>query len=189
MDDAMDTVAILDALQKTLPFRDMPPMRRPVDDLWAVLEETLLALRMPIYHIKLGKRAPKLKDRERAIQMALAMLAAFGHTMKTRQAVISCERGVARSISFQPRPGTFNWTYEHSLSCQRNFELRTYGVRIDDFMFLTVKTICAVAHYQMGFMRDCTSTFHFGRTANDIWSSVIVREKYAPKSFSAYLLT
>jgi len=193
MDDAMDTVAILDALQHTPPFKDLPLTKRPEDDLWMAMNETLLALRMAIYHIRLGKRAPKPKDRENAIQMALALLAAFGYVMKTRQAVVSSERGIARSISFQPRPASFNWTHQHALTCQMSdftpASLKHYGVRIDDFMFLTVKTICAVAYYQMGYMRDGTSTFNFGGPANGIWSSVIVREHRSPRSKSAYLLT
>jgi hypothetical protein len=157
-----------------------------LNGLWNALNTTLLELRASIYHVRLGKKAPKLVARQASIQKALALLGAFAATLGTRQAIVSCERGLPRSISFQPQPDGLNWTAKHALSCKHDIPQPIGLVEIHDFMFLAVKTICAVAHYQMGYMRDGTATFHFALPGKTL-CALIVRETLSRQSFDAYL--
>jgi hypothetical protein len=39
-------------------FSDLPATTRPMNTVWTALNNTLLALRLPIYHLYLGKPAP-----------------------------------------------------------------------------------------------------------------------------------
>lgn len=183
-----DTLAdrIVSVLQNTRPFQSMSVTSRPLNDLWNALNSTLLELRGSIYHIRLGKKAPKLAARQATIQKCLALLSAFATVFGTRQAIVSCERGLPRSISFQPQPEGLNWTAQHALSCKHDIPQPIGLVETHDFMFLAVKTVCAIAHYQMGHMRDGTATFQFSLPGKTM-CAVVIRETQTHKSFDAYL--
>ena len=156
-------------------FSDLPAMTRPMNTVWTALNNTLLALRLPIYHVYLGKPAPKRAVREAAIQSALAMLATFANCVGTKQAIVTSHGGHAHAISFQPRPFGINWTARHAIASADDAQL-SHGpkVGIDDMLFLAVKVTCAIACYQAGHMAPSTATFMF-RAAHTI-VVVIVRE-------------
>jgi hypothetical protein len=133
-----------------------------MNTLWDALNQTLLALRLPLHHVYLGKSAPKPKDREAAIQCGLAFLGEFAALADTRQAIVSAAKGHPRSISFQPRPDGFNWTAEHAISGPDDSMLtRGAAVGNEDVLFLAAKVACAVGGYQAGQMPDLTATFSF----------------------------
>jgi len=156
-------------------FSDLPAMTRPMNTVWTVLNNTLLVLRLPIYHLYLGKPAPKRAVREAAIQSALAMLATFADCVGTKQSIITSHGGHAHAISFQPRPFGINWTARHAIASADDAQL-SHGpnVGIDDMLFLAVKVTCAIAGYQAGHMAPSTTTFLFGAAHPAV--VVIVRE-------------
>jgi hypothetical protein len=112
--------ALLEGLRHTVPFHTLPATNRPAEQLWTAHNDTLLQLRMPLYHGRLAKPRPKQKVFDTAIQSGLAVLGSFALTTHIPQAVVRLERGSPTAISFQPRPfGGANWTPRHGISPTR----------------------------------------------------------------------
>jgi hypothetical protein len=53
--------AMVEGLRQTVPFRSLPVMNRPLDELWFAHNHAMLQLRLPLYHRRLGKSRPKDK--------------------------------------------------------------------------------------------------------------------------------
>jgi hypothetical protein len=183
MDEAL-VERIVTQLSLTKPFAELPLMKRPMNTLWNALNRTLLALRMPLYHVYLGKPAPKPKDRTAAIQGGLAFLASFALCTDVGQAIISTRNGHLGSISFQPRPFEFNWTVEHLLSTADNI-MHSSGtvVGVEDVLFLAAKVAFAVGDYpyQPSGLPDLTATITFGPG----YANVVVRELHGGQTHRA----
>jgi hypothetical protein len=113
MSDTLEGIAR--ALRETHPFHNLPATSQHHQTLWTAYNRTLLALRLPLYHNRLGKPRPKQTAYDEAIQMGLALLAAFAHHAGTHQAIVRID-GNGEAISFQPRPWAANWTAQHALS-------------------------------------------------------------------------
>lgn len=79
---------LVESLRRTLPFQSLAVTNRPHEALWRAHNETLLALRLPLYHARLGRARPKPKGYDTAIQAGLAILGAFAHVTGTRQAIV-----------------------------------------------------------------------------------------------------
>lgn len=162
-----DTAAfLLHRLRTTRPFADMPVTNRPEQDLWRAFDGCLLQLRLPLYHSRLGKPAPKPKQRVDAIQAALALLAAFARTYDTHQAIITARDRWVRAISFQPRPEGLNWTAEYALHPVPNGDDRHPGeaarVSVEDLLHLAAKVACVIGGFQPGAIPvDFTATLVF----------------------------
>jgi hypothetical protein len=108
---------IVAALQETKQFHNsMPVTSRPMNALWAAHERALLALRMPMHYDRLRKAKPKPKAYTEAIDLGLAILAAFARVADSQRAIVTFRDAGAASISFQPRPWGANWTSRHALS-------------------------------------------------------------------------
>ena len=174
------------------PIAELPARTRPMNTLWDALNQTLLELRLPLYHVYLTKPAPKPGTREAALQCGFAYLGAFAYCTGTNQAIITSLRGHPRSISFQPRTDEFNWTAEHAISGPDDSMLtRGPNVGIEDVLFLAAKVSCAFGGYQAGHAPDYTATFTFGRPdlgvhkAGDV--RLVVRELHGKKSRRAAL--
>ena len=109
-----------------------------MNTVWTALNNTLLALRLPIYHVYLGK------------------------------AIVTSHGGQAHAISFQPRPFGINWTARHAIASADDAQLsHGPKVGIDDMLFLAVKVTCVIAGYQAGHMAPSTATSMF-RAAHPI---------------------
>jgi len=166
-------------------FAELPARTRPMNTLWDALNQTLLELRLPLYHVYLRKPAPKAGVRIAAIQCGLAYLGAFAHCTGTNQAIVTTAGGHPRSISFQPRTDEFNWTAEHAISAPDDSMLCRHAtsVGIEDVLFLAAKVSYAVAGYQAGSAADYTATFTFdGRPGN---VKVVVRERLGKNTHRA----
>lgn len=154
---------LLDQLRLTQPFFDLPATTRPMNRILDALNRTLLALRMPLYHVHLKKPAPKPKDRAAAVKCGMALLGSFAFCTNTRQAIITTWDGHPRSISFQPRPQGLNWNVPHCIYIPTDAEISAKSaVETEDMLFLAPKIACAVGGYQAGQMPDLTATFSFG---------------------------
>jgi hypothetical protein len=167
-------------LRITRPFAHLPVTNRPMTTLWAAMDDALMALRMPLYHKRLGKAPPKSADSAKAIQAGLALLGAFASGFGTRQAIVSSRNGWIDRISFQPRPEGINWTAAYAISPQapvrRASTAIPYAVSIEDFLHLSAKVIYAVAGYNAGAIPDVTATYAFDLTHATIRVAVVVRE-------------
>ena len=54
---SMATIAA--SLRLTQPFHDLPVSRHPHNDVFTAYERAVRALRLPLYHMRLGKPRPK----------------------------------------------------------------------------------------------------------------------------------
>lgn len=176
-----DTAAyMLHRLKATRPFADMLVTNRPEKDLWRAFDGCLLQLRLPLYHHRLGKTAPKPKLRDDALQACLALLAAFARAYGTAQAVVTARAQWVRAISFQPRPEGMNWTARYALDPLPGHPVRDPGeasrVTIADMLHLAAKASCVLAGYQAGAIaEDYTATFQF-RRGETLGCAVVLRE-------------
>lgn len=186
MDDQLVT-RMADTLRTMKPFEELPARTRPMNTLWDALNQTLLDLRLPLYHVYLKKPAPKPGVRQAAVQCGLAYLGAFSHCTGTKQAIVTTRGGHPRSISFQPRTEEFNWTAEHAISCAEGRSMLTRHanrVDVDDVLFLAAKVSYAVGGYQAGCAPNYTTTFSFeGSRPGNV--RVVVRELNTRKSHRA----
>ena len=108
--------AVVEGLRQTVPFHRLPATSRPTEALWSAVNDTLLQLRLPLHHARLGKPRPKQKVYDAAIQSGLAVLGAFARQVGTSQAIVRIAGGAPEAISFQPRPFGANWTREHGIT-------------------------------------------------------------------------
>ncbi len=115
MPDSLIT-AVVEGLRHTVPFRGLPATSRPTEQLWTAHNDTLLLLRLPLYHDRLRKPRPKQKVYDAAIQAGLAVLGAVARETDTHQAIVRIADGEPDAISFQPRPFGANWTREHGIT-------------------------------------------------------------------------
>jgi len=169
--------AFAEGLRLTVPFNDLPATTRPTDVIWITANSTNLALRLPLYHLKLGKPRPKSSTYNHAIQSGLAILASFAHAAGTRQAIVRIAGGERKAISFQKRPASANWTCVHAISpdlLHSNFtdplprpdealapagmmaEVSTRGV-----VHMAGKTALTILHSLPEEIDDCTVTYVF----------------------------
>ena len=183
--------AIVAAIRLTVPFRTLPAMTRPLDELWHAHNSTLLSLRLPLYHNRLHKPRPRPKAYDAAIQAGLAILGAFARAVTTRQAIVRIERGQLAAISFQPRPFAANWNREHALSPGALADAMTDPltmtgqqptVSTGDMIHLAGKVAMTVADIASnGVQANGTATFEFGTAPG---TQPVVRVVYRPKEAS-----
>jgi hypothetical protein len=141
--------AFVDDLRSTVPFQTLPAMSRPLETLWSAHNQTLLAMRQPLYgsYLRPGKARPKPKDYATAVQSGLAILAAYANATGTKQAIVRFTKGKTDAISFQPRPSGANWTKQHALTGidrahDPMVETNEYeAVTTADILFLAEKTV------------------------------------------------
>lgn len=167
------------SLRTTKPFASLPVMNQPTAAVWSALNDTLLALRRPLYHHYLHKPPPKPADRAQAIQAGLALIGAFAALFGTRQAIVSSHHCRIDRISFQPRPEGMNWTGEHAIAppaLVHRASIRQYDVSLEDFLHLSAKVVYAVTDRHAGAMPDATATYTFGATDDTIMVALSVRE-------------
>ena len=170
---------LVERLRLMPPFARLPVTNRPMEDLWQALDQTLHAMRLPLYFRRLGKSQPKEAAYEIAIQSSLAILEAFAAIVGTRQAVLSSKNGRFTTISFQPRPYGVNWTAEHALTLGNVDEMfhkvhNAMHIEVSDMLHLAAKVTLAIARCQAGWMVDAVTTFTFDQYAGTV--SVLVRE-------------
>ena len=169
---------MVDRLCLTKPFARLPVTNRPMEDLWQALDQTLHALRLPLYFRRLGKAQPKEAAYEIAVQSGLAIIEAFAATVGTRQAVLSSFNGRFTSVSFQPMPYGVNWTAQHALTPGETEMIfhKSSGMHIEvaDMLHLAPKVALAIVRCQAGQMVDAVTTFMFDWYAGT--ASVLVRE-------------
>lgn len=108
--------AIVEGLQQTVPFHSLPATTRPINALWFAHTQSLLQLRLPLYHTRLRKPRPKQKVYDEALQAGLAVLASFAREVGTQRAIVRVAEGTLDAISFQPRPFAANWNRQPALS-------------------------------------------------------------------------
>jgi hypothetical protein len=174
-------VRINDFLRLTHPFTDLPVMNRPMNVTWQALNDTLMAMRLPLYHKALRKPMPAEKAYETATQLGLALLGAFAAAVGTKQAIVSSRGRWIDRISFQPRPDGMNWTAEHAIDPQNLVQRRppdpNQNVQIEDFLFMAAKTTYVIGRHQAGTIPDTTATFAFGESTQGYpWVEAVVRE-------------
>jgi hypothetical protein len=183
--------AMLPMLQRSELYTLPPPATRPMETVWDALNACLLALRMPLYNQRLRKKPLSLKNHERATQQTLILLAAFAIAYGCKQAIVSSLDGSVRSVSFQPRPFTLNWTQEHAISPVHltrphiNDDPRPPNVSVEDMLFLAAKLVHAISGYNVGTMPDAVTTFSF---YPGVCVSVVVRWRFADQAVSAVAL-
>jgi hypothetical protein len=179
---------IVEDLRATAPFHGLPVTNRPHSALWAAYNRTLLALRMPLYHQRLGKPRPKSKAYDDAIQMGLAILASFAHQSGTHRAIVRINHGAGEAISFQPRPWAANWTALHALQPDALLDpnqdpMTEHGLRpqVSTADVLHLSRLVALAFIKAGDEPPLevrgTATFEF--LVND-WSQPTARIIYRP---------
>jgi hypothetical protein len=160
----------LDIIARMLPvlhgserFSDLPVTIRPMTTVWTALERCLLALRLPLYYRRLGKRPANQKSTDLAIQASFTLLAAFAFACGTKQVIVSSADGYTRSISFQPRPFGMNWTVRYAIYpahlVHRDEPRRI--VTVEDMLYLAAKLVHAISGHVMGEMPDGTATLQF----------------------------
>jgi hypothetical protein len=176
-------------LRTTRPFANLPVMNQPMATLWSAMDDTLKALRMPLYHKRLRKPPPKPADHLTAIQAGLALVGAFAGTFGTHQAIVSSRHCWIDRISFQPRPESMNWTAQHAISPQELVHRSTmpYEVSLEDFLHLAAKVVYAVARRNAGAMPDATATYTFSQTWETVQVDVVVREHVDNQIYRANL--
>jgi hypothetical protein len=184
---------MLTTLQSSDCFPDAPAMTRSMQTVWNILDDCLHALRLPLYHQRLGKKPAKAADHQAAIQRSLALLGAFAAAIGTKQAIVSTENGTVRSISFQPRPYAMNWTAAYAIDpveLTRSTPREPYSVEIEDMLHLAAKIAHAVSGHNIGQMPDGVTTFGFFDGVLGLQrasAEVIVRPLCGPAKYAAWL--
>jgi hypothetical protein len=153
-------------LRATRPFAKLPATnQRPMNTTWQALNDTLMSMRLPLYHRSLRKPVPTEKVYEAAVQNGLALLGAFAATLGTKQAIVSSRGRWIDRISFQPRPDGMNWNAAHAISPEYLVQKRAsdpnQAVSLEDFLFMAAKTTYVVARRSAGAIPDITATFAF----------------------------
>ncbi len=142
---------------------------RPRANVWRMLDTVLLALRLPLYHQRLGKKAPKPALIDQAIQASLMVLGAYAAASETRQAIVSIQDGALRAVSFQPRLHDISWNLPYLISPEaatRTTDGPRPHVQIEDMLALSVKLVHAVNGANLGKMPDSVSTIRFKTRAD-----------------------
>lgn len=160
--DPDQAARIIILLRGTKPYADDTALTVSSHPLWLAWDTALLALRLPLYHQRLGKRAPKPAAQAVAIQRGLALLAAFAACSGTHQIIVSSQGGWIRSISFQPRPFNMSWTAEHAIT-PTSLVTRTaaFQVSVEDILHLAAYVTYAISGCNAGQIVDLTATLKF----------------------------
>jgi hypothetical protein len=144
--------------------------------LWNAIDQTALALRLPLYNRRLGKQPAKPAVREEAIQKGLALLGAFGTVFDVKQVVVSTKDGQVDRVSFQPRPNGLNWTARHAISpeAMTRIPASPFEVTGVDFIALAAKLVYAIGGYNAGFIPDVTATYDLRSLNQEIATDVVL---------------
>ena len=155
----------LAGLRHTAPYCDLRLTDQPVSDLQQVLNTVLVAMRLPLYHRRLGRPAPPDRAYDAAEQQGLAILAAFASAAGVRQAILRADGSIVRSVSFQPRPEGLNWTAEYAIAPIE--KQLAHPISAADVLHLAVKVMDAALRCQWFHAPAGTGTFIFERSFED----------------------
>jgi hypothetical protein len=184
--------AIVAGIRESAIFQDLPVMIRAENTLWEAHERVMLWLRLPLYHRRLHKAAPKPNAYNDSIQAGLTLLNAFARATGTKQAIVRLSGDHLGGISFQPRPFEANWTPRHTLSPPalvhpETDPLMLHGqlprIQTSDFIHLAGKLALAIADRATdGGDRSGHATFEFGDTTR-----VVYRPRNAPHTKASHI--